>query len=174
MTGRHEKWQQQDLPLEAQQRHETFARFGLAMFQAQCVERQVGILLATALNPQFLQTSPEDRERFFDTEFAKTLGNLVRALREQTTLAPEFESRLRRAVELRNWLSHHYFWKRAGSILTWDGREQMISELQETADFLGSMDMELTAISEKWLDRVGVSREAIEAEMAKYNRGQNA
>jgi hypothetical protein len=24
---------------------------------------------------------------------------------------------------LRNWLARHYFWERAGSILSWNGRE---------------------------------------------------
>jgi len=173
MSGERKEWRQ-NLPLEAQQRRETFARFGLAMYQAQCVERQVAILLATTHNQQFLQTAPEDRDRFFDAEFSKTMGRLVRDLRQQTTPAPEFESRLRRAVELRNWLSHHYFWERAGSILTWDGREKMISELQEAADFLDEVDGELTAIGEEWFERAGGSREAIESELARYLRGKNA
>ncbi len=166
------EWQQ-NLPLEAQQRRETFARFGLAVFHAQCVEREIGVLLATTLNPEFLRTSPEDRDRFFDSEFAKTLGRLVAGMREKTALAPEIESRLSRAVELRNWLAHRYFWERAGSILTWDGRERMVAELQETADFLGAVDAELTAVSGRWLELLGVSREVFESEVEKYKRGED-
>lgn len=168
MSEEHEEWIQDP---EAQQRRETFARFGLAMFQAQCVERQIGILLATTVNREFLRTPSEERARLFEMEFARTLGNLVKALRERMTVASEFESRLRRAVEIRNWLAHDYFWERAGSILTWDGRQGMISELQAAADYLGAVDEELTAISMHWLDRIGVSREAVELEMIKYKRG---
>lgn len=62
-----EEWRQDP---EAQQRRETFARFGLAMFQAQCVERQIGILLATTLNRDCLRLPPEERERLFEMEFA--------------------------------------------------------------------------------------------------------
>ena len=164
----------QDLPVEGRQRRETFARFGLAVYQAQCVERQIGILIASALNRDFLRTSPEERDSFFDVEFAKTLGQLMRALSEMMPLNPELEPRLKRALQLRNWLAHDYFWQRAGSILTDDGRERMIAELQETADFFGTLDAELTAMSDKWLDRVGISRQVIEREMQKYKRGQNA
>lgn len=48
----------------------------------------------------------------------------------------------------------------------------MISELQKVADSRGSVDQELTAISDKWLDRVGVSKEAIDTELTKYIQGQ--
>lgn len=173
MAKENPHWQV-ELPLEAQQRRETFARFGLAAYEAQCVERQLGILLATTLNPRFFQSSPEERDRFFDTEFAKTLGQMLTALRARTTLAPTLEPRLRQALELRNWLAHNYFGERADSILSWDGRERMISELQETADFLASVDVELTTISEQWLQRAGISKKKIEVEMEKYKRGEDA
>jgi hypothetical protein len=173
MSGDNIEWQE-DLPIEAQQRRETFARFGLAFYQAQCVERQIGILLASTHNPVFLRTSPDDRDRFYSTEFAKTLGRLVSTLAERAVLAPAFEARLRRAVELRNWLAHHYFWERAGDLLSWEGRERMIAELQEAVDFLGTLDEELTAISMEWLKSQGVTIEAILAEMAKYGSDQNA
>src|SRR2546426_9636455 len=90
-----------DLPVEARQRRETFARFGLATYHAQCVERQIGILIATTLNPDFLRGSPEERDRFFDVEFAKTLGGLVRIIGEKLTLSPQLASRLQRGVRLR-------------------------------------------------------------------------
>lgn len=164
----------QDLPFEARQQRETFARFGLAVFQAQCVERQVGILLATTLNPDFLRGSPEERERFFEVEFSKTLGPLVRALGEKLTLDPNLHFRMQRALELRNWLAHRYFWERPGSILTDTGREKMILELQKAADFLGELDVELTALSEDWLDRIKFPRHKIQEEMEKYGRGEDS
>jgi hypothetical protein len=173
MSGDNIEWQD-DLPIEAQQRRETFARFGLAFYRAQCVERQIGILLATTHNPEFLRTPPEDRDRFYSTEFTKTLGRLVSALGERTVLVPELEARLRRAVELRNWLAHHYFWERAADLLSWEGRERMIAELQEAMDFLGTLDGELTTISIEWLKSQGVTIEAVLAEMAKYGSDQNA
>jgi hypothetical protein len=164
---------QKDPPADAAQRRETFARFGLAMYHAQCVERQIGILLAMTFYPNFLRTSPEERDRFFDREFSKTLGSLVATLRQRINVPDDFDRRLRRAVKLRNWLAHEYFWQRPGSILTWDGRERMIAELRETADFLNAMDQELTRISDNWLNRVGLPRNVIEAELEKYRSGRD-
>jgi hypothetical protein len=165
---------QEDLPADAAQRRETFARFGLAMFHAQCLERQVGILLATTFNPDFFRTSPEERDRFFACEFAKTLGRLVVTLHQRINVPHGLDGRLRRAVELRNWLAHEYFWQRPGSILTWDGRERMIAELQGAADFLNAVDEELTSITDNWLNHVGVPRDIIEAERSKYLSGSDA
>lgn len=165
---------QSNLPLEAQQLREVFIRFGLAAYQAQCVERQIGILLATTHNPNFLRVPPEDRDTFFNREFAKTLGRLVQALRERASLSSEFEPRLRHGLKVRNWLMHDYFWERAGSILTWDGREQMIAELQQAADLLSELDDELTRTYESWAASFGMTPEIIAKELEKYRRGENA
>ena len=121
-----------------------------------------------------MSSTPDERDAFFESEFAKTLGGMVTELRKRATIAPEFESRLQRGVELRNWLTHRYFWERAGSILTWEGREQMILELREAADYLGVLDAELTAVGEGWFVKAGGSMKTVEAEMAKYRSGQNA
>jgi len=158
----------QELPLDGRQRRETFARFGLAAYQAQCVERALAILLASTHNPVFLQSSAGEQDRFFDTEFAKTMGVLVRTIGERVSLAPDLESRLGRAVDLRNWLMHRYFWERAWEITDNDGRERMIAELEEAANLLGALDDELSEISAKWLDEIGVSRGTVEALVAQW------
>jgi hypothetical protein len=165
---------QEELPPDAQQRREVFARFGLVAYQAQCLERQIGILLAATYNSDFLQSTPSEQKAFFEREFTKVLGRLVSDLNQRVHLTPEFEFRLRRGLKYRNKLIHNYFWERAGSFLTWDGREKMICELQEATDFLGALDSELTDLSEKWAAKVGVSKDAIEAQLAKYKRGENA
>lgn len=102
------------------------------------------------------------------------MGQLLSTLRSRTPVDPLLDSRLRRALKLRNWLAHDYFWERAGSILTRDGRERMITELQEVADFLNALDRELTAVSDRWLERAGISRDVIQAELEKYQRGEDA
>ena len=117
---------------------ETFARFGLAAYQAQCVEKQLAILVATVHNPEFLSVETDTRERFFQVEFEKTLGQLVRTLGERVSIAPDLEERLRNALRLRNWLMHDYFWDRAAEVMTADGQSRMVPELQEAADFLAT------------------------------------
>jgi hypothetical protein len=143
------------VPLLVGQQGDVLGRYGLAMYQAQCVERQTAILLATLPNSSFLSAQPEERYRFFEAEFSKTLGLLVKSLCQRVKLPAGLEGRLQKARELRNWLAHRYFWERADAILTSDGRNQMISELQEAADYLDKVDDELTLISVAWSRAVG-------------------
>ena len=164
----------EDLPLEAQQRREVFARFGLAMYHAQCLERQLGLMLASMFNRQFLEAPPEDRDAFYDRELSKTLGQMVRALKNTISIPPTLEDRLKKAVDIRNWLAHRYFREREREILSLREREHMISELQEQADFLQALDREFTEIMEKWMERLGVSKEDIHEEMRIFLREKNS
>lgn len=52
----------------------------------------------------------------------------------------DFESRLREAQTLRNWIVHHYFWERAAAFVTPDGRLKMLTELDEMSDKLHELD----------------------------------
>ena len=58
-------------------------------------------------------------------------------------------------------------------MLTLEGREKMICELQEKADWLKELDSEFTDISKNWLCRMGLSREEIESEIEKVLRREN-
>ena len=43
-------WQLEAAPFDAQQKREVLARFGLAAYYGQCVERQIALMLATMYN----------------------------------------------------------------------------------------------------------------------------
>lgn len=155
----------EQLSVDSEQIRETFAHFGLAMYRAQCVEKQLGILLASTLKPDFLRVTPEERDIYFDVEFGKTLGQLIKSLQTAVPVPQALERRLSRALVLRNWLSHEYFWQRSIQGLSSQGRVRMIDELKESGEFLFSVDEELTAISMAWLADQGVPQEVIDAEM---------
>ena len=167
MSSENSDWQD-DLPLDAQQRREAFARYGVAMYYAQCLEHQLGLMLASMCNHGFLDTPHEARDTLFDEELSKTLGRMVQGFKKAMPVSPRLEDRLTRAVEVRNWLAHKYFRERAREILSVRGREVMISELQEHADFFQVLDSEFTGMMETWLSRMGVSGEDIRAEMQRF------
>ena len=48
---------------------EVFARFGLAMYRAQCLEREIAIILATKYGPDPFNVSKKE----FDSNFEKTV-----------------------------------------------------------------------------------------------------
>lgn len=62
---------QRELSEESGQIREAFARYGRAMFFAQCVEKQIAILLASTFKPDFLASSPDERDAYFDVEFRR-------------------------------------------------------------------------------------------------------
>jgi hypothetical protein len=78
---------------------------------------------------------------------------------------------LRRALVVRNHLAHNFFAEADRAILSTDGRERLISELSEAADFLASVDAELTGIYENWMIARGITtRAGIEAAVEDYLR----
>ena len=150
------------------QKREVFARFGCAMYYSQCFEQQIRLMLTTMYNNRFLTVPPEDRDSFYSEYLKDTLGKMVKVLGEKTKLSQALEERLKQAVDLRNWLAHHYFYERAREILTQDGRESMISELQDTADVFRVLDIEFTEVSRKWACKLGITQEDVDTEIKRY------
>ncbi len=144
------------------------------MYSANCLERQIGLLLATKYNQKFLQAPPKQRDAFFEREAKKTFGRMVRDLGNKAQLSTTLESRLHEAVELRNWLAHRYFWERAFNFTTLEEREKMIFELQEKVDFLKELDREFSQLLLQFYYSKGGSEEEFELKLAKYLGGNNA
>ena len=55
-----------DLDLNSKQRREVFARHGLAMYYVQCVERSLAILISSVFNKDFISSSPNIRDGFYN------------------------------------------------------------------------------------------------------------
>jgi hypothetical protein len=163
-----------DLSFDARQRRETFARFGLAAYHAQCVERGLAILLLTSEDAGISVATSDELDAFLEREFAKTMGRLVKTVASRVSIEPDLEARLCRALNLRNWLMHRYFWEHAWNITDAAARERMINELQETTDFLAALDDELTEITLQWLERSGISRATVDAMLERMLAGGNA
>lgn len=151
-----------ELDADAQQRRETFARYGLAAYHAQCLEKSLAILVSIVFNKEFLPSEPDRREGIQGEIFAKTIGRLLKRLRMQITVPPNLDQQLDEAHRKRNWLAHEYFWERAGELLTTAGRNKMIDELTTLSEFFSKVDVHLTAIYEKWAKRIGLHEEAID------------
>jgi hypothetical protein len=161
----------EELDEDAQQRRETFARYGLVMYHTQCVEKSLAILVSTVFNEEFLTSSSDRREEILDDVFAKTTGRLLIRLREKVTLPPNLDETLRDAHRKRNWLAHEYFWDRAGDLLTTAGRKKMIDELTVLYQFFSDVDVQLTPIYDEWIDKVGL-RESIDKAQKEIKSGK--
>ena len=140
---------------------EVFARFGLAMYRAQCLERELAIILATKYGPGPFNVSRTEFNSIFEKLFSKSLGQLVSNITQLSALSEDEEERLKAALEKRNWLVHRYFWERVVDLLSYSGLASMIDELQDTADIFESLDELFTTKTREWGESVGISKELV-------------
>jgi hypothetical protein len=157
----------EELDVTAQQRRETFAMYGLAMYHAQCVEKSLAILVSSVFDKEFLAGNLDRREEIQNEVFSKTIGRLLTRMRTQIRVPPNLDRTLDDALQKRNWLAHEYFFARAGAIMTTRGRDKMIRELTELSEFFSKVDAHLVSIYEKWSKRVGVPQTVIDESMRK-------
>lgn len=169
----HVAWQETDIKKrmehsnENEQIRDVYALFGLAVYQAQCVEREIGILLTTVYGPGIQKMTRTDYDTMLQGEFKKTFGGLIATLRKAAVIPGDFDQKLADALNKRNWLAHHYFWDRAGHFMTEKGRQMMMKELQEVVDQFAELDAQITKTVRAWSEKYGVTQAVIEQEIAK-------
>lgn len=144
---------------------EVYAHYGLTMYQAQCVERALCILLASGKAPILKSITKYDYDNILNTLFKHTLGGLIKEMRKDMEIVDDFEKNIEKALEKRNWLAHNYFWERAGHFMTFEGRNFMLKELQEITSFFEVLDDYLTKINVEWVKKNGITTEFLEKQM---------
>ena len=158
---------------ESEEVREVFARYGLAIYQAQCLERQLSLILATRYGPGPTRISGEELDENLEGLFSRTLGHLVQQIRTLEELSDEEEGQLHEALRKRNWLVHGYFWERAVEFLSESGRASMIRELAEAADFFDALDELFTNRTMEWGATVGITEQSVDQELQRLIRDQN-
>ncbi|MBN1511377.1 MAG: hypothetical protein JXB13_05135 [Phycisphaerae bacterium] len=144
---------------------EVYAFFGLAAYWAQVLEQGVvnlivGLRVAgeTVLTPKHVLDAYADEDR-------KTLGQLLNSLRSETTVSIDVEECLKRALQLRNHLTHQFFVEHDEAFLSDVGRRRMIDELRSiTASFRDADKL----VDPLWLGvwkRHGITQQLIEREL---------
>ena len=150
---------------ESEQIRDVYAHFGLAMYQAQCLERQLAIILATRYGPGPTKLSRTELDEKFDDLFSKTLGQLVNEVGRLAKLTKDEEKRLQEALSKRNWLTHRYFWERAIEFLSESGRASMIRELKATTHSFNTLDELFTNKTIEWARTVGITQQTLDKEL---------
>lgn len=149
---------------------EIYARYGLAMYWAQCVERELALALSTSLGPQPTINSAAEYDRQLEERFEKTFGTLARELERKCPQHPVILSQqLHQGLRLRNFLAHNFFWERAAMLASesLERRLELLDELDEATDALRVLNEALTAISKEWRQRHGITEELVADEMEK-------
>ncbi len=157
-----------------EQVREVYARFGLAVYQAQCLEHGlVNALVFLDLIPNKRRIAKSASEwaalvdSFMEARFELTLGKMIRALKDITVVPAELRDQLANALSKRNWLAHHYFRERAETFLTQSGRLAMVAELETMQAMFSQADDALDAAVRPARERVGLTDEVLAKTYAK-------
>jgi hypothetical protein len=156
---------------EAVQIREVYARYGLAMYQAQLLEHgMVNAVIITRMLPTIREYP--DRlawesafDRAYDVELAKTFGNMLRAL-GPLHLPEELLERLRGAKFERDRLAHRFFREHDKDFLDQAGRARMIVECEGAIEMFSTMDARLEEHMRPQCERHGITSEWIERHVA--------
>ncbi len=150
---------------ESEQIREVYAWYGLAMYLAQCLERELAMVLSTKYGPGPTKITRGQFDDLLESMFSKTLGQLVRDIRELANLSEYETEQLQVALDTRNWLAHRYFWERAVDFMSESGRESMIEEIQEAAHAFQTLDELFTKKTLEWGEPYGFTQERLDQEV---------
>lgn len=150
---------------------EVYSRFGLAMYQAQVLEHgMVNAVIVARMLPTMREHPDraaweETFDRAYDSELAKTFGNMLRAL-ERLGLPNDLTDRLRLAKVERDRLAHRFFREHDGDFLGRSGRTAMIAECEEAIELFVSVDADLEELMRPQRERHGITAEWVEGHLA--------
>jgi hypothetical protein len=121
-----------------------FAQFGEAAYEAQCLEKQMVMVLSYMCSPSPEYKSTLRINELVETNLDQTFGSLAKEIIKNIPLPIDVVNDLERAVRGRNWLSHNYWWDRASEFTRFQDRQMMIVELKELTDLFVTIDRYLT------------------------------
>jgi hypothetical protein len=155
---------------KGEQFKEICAHYGAAMYFAQVLEHGIAnALVFLDLIPQTRgKWTNEQYDKFLEISFAKTLGNLIRALKAVTSIPSELESSLQEAKNQRSFLAHHFFRERIEDI--YQDQYKIIQELEGYRALFESTDKQLQEFVSPIMKRFGFTEEYLERALNEYEQ----
>jgi hypothetical protein len=135
---------------------EVYAYFGLAMYTAQVLEHGMANLIAWTDLSSKGYAEPGEIDNVYEKLFRETFGVLRSRLAERRQDIDYLEGKLKGALALRNFLTHHYFRERASAAMHEDGKRRMIAELKKAQELFGELDAELETFTRQAVERLGL------------------
>lgn len=152
----------------SEQCKEVYAHFGLAMYRAQCVEQSIiQLLIFFDFFPDKVPryTSTEQWETDFDSFTgdlsSKSMGQLIKKLRDADAIDANGDAKLRGALKKRNWLAHSFFPDHALTFLSEEGRLEMVKQLEECTSYFGEVEAILNPITYSICEKYGLTKEKL-------------
>jgi len=144
---------------------EVYGYFGRAAYEAQCLEKQIAILLSYVCPGKPDKITGSRYDELLETSLEQTFGALVKDLTSKVPLPTDINAKLKLAVEGRNWLAHNYWWDRASEFTSSAGRQKMVAELDELISLFSELDRFLTEMVRDWAFRHGITQDDFDASL---------
>lgn len=164
---------------DAVQIREVYSRYGLAMYQAQVLEHgMVNAVIIARMLPTMRQHPDRAAweiafDRAYDSELAKTFGNVLRAL-GALNLPEEVLERLHAAKSERDRFAHRFFREHDENFLGRAGRTKMIAECEDAIEIFSAIDADLEEYIRPQRERHGITSDWIERHLAAALAAANA
>ncbi|MGB3746574.1 MAG: hypothetical protein WA961_00110 [Rhodanobacter sp.] len=156
---------------QGEQFKELCAHYGAAMYFAQVLEHGIAnTLMYLDLIPKSgARYTPAEHDSFFEGQFAKTLGNLIKSLKAVTELPKDLEAALLQSKERRAYLAHHFF-RETTDDLHRGKYEMLLAQLEEHRAFFQNTDSKLQEFVKPVMLRYGFTEAWLERAVQEYSR----
>jgi hypothetical protein len=136
-----------------------YALYGLALYQAQTLERglMMAVILRTVIDKE--AATVETYDSVLSSTSRGTMGQVLTVLKPHLNNDPSLLEALDAGLLLRNNLAHSFWWDNAARFETTEGREGMISELMTADTTFQDLDARLHEVVRRYTREMGVSDE---------------
>lgn len=148
-----------------------YARFGLAYYQSECLHRELCFTYAcSGLPSPDMITRPRVEEQLAHA-FTLTLGDV--AVRLKGVLPAEMTHQIQEAVDVRNFLAHHFWFERAHQMFAVGDVRRLIAELNEYAAMFDQIDSRVSEWSEPKRRELGLTEEVLQFSLRRIVAGES-
>jgi uncharacterized protein YutE (UPF0331/DUF86 family) len=128
-----------------------FAEFGGAVHTAQRLEFGLTLLLAFAVKYDDATIERSAVERLSTNDAEKTLGELWHAVKKSEYVTRAEQKKIRKAIKERNMLVHNYLIDKGESLLTPEGRAEMLADIKRIQASLRTADEIVESLVDRYL-----------------------
>lgn len=142
-----------------------YSYFGLLIYQIQCLEETMSIMLWTNKIFKKKQKNKTDLRKIIDKieKSEKTLGNFINEISQNYNLPEKVSSDLKIILDKRNFIVHSYFKVEIHKMISDLGRREILEYFCNTIDDIRLMDNHLKKYYTKYTDALGLTKEKIES-----------
>jgi hypothetical protein len=143
---------------------EAYAFFGLASYLAQVLERSAINFALVLQLPEVNLVTRELYESINEALEKKTFGQLLKSCQKEYEIPETSKKVIFEALDLRNELTHRFFYKHSENFISEKGRVEMMKELQVIMGKFREADQALESIYLPIFDKYGVTEEYLTKE----------